>query len=424
MKEEWQPTRDRVSTGTSGTGRGTCTRPTAASCPVRNGGDRREPGRPRACPPRRAVPMRRKRVTRSARIGRMLVLLAASLVVILCLIGASLLISRIFFVDQEPIAPSGDDIPDQAGETGSPIATPGTHPFADGPSGKVTFPFAADSLVVGKNSINSVRAVVVNVSDGEVVASRLSDEKMYPASLTKIMTLIVAVENLPERVSLSYKVTVSREVYDAMYLAGSSGMGLETGEQLTVESLLYLTILRSDGIAASELARYIAGDEASFVRLMNRKVTEMGLENTHFSNPTGLQDEANYSTCRDMAAILSYAMRMSLCRHVLTAASYDALCTETIGKNAGHSFTYYVTNHFLTTLLTEKYPGNKPASLTITAGKTGYAGNNSGYCLASYAVGADGKAYICVTSQATGAEGYLSCIRDHVRLYDLCTEGT
>lgn len=354
----------------------------------------------------------------------MAALLAVSLTVILCLVGASLLVSRIFFVDQEPIAPSGDDIPDQSRETGSPIATPGSHPFADGPSGKVTFPFATDSRVVGKNSINSVRAVVVSVSDGKVVASRLADEKMYPASLTKIMTLIVAVENLPEQVSLSYKVTVSREVYDAMYLAGSSGMGLDAGEQLTVESLLYLTILRSDGIAASELARYIAGDEASFVRLMNRKATEMGLENTHFSNPTGLQDEANYSTCRDMAAILSYAMEMSLCRHVLTAASYDAQCTETIGKNAGHSFTYYVTNNFLTTLLTEKYPGNKPASLTITAGKTGYAGNNSGYCLASYAIGADGRAYICVTSKATGSEGYLSCIRDHVKLYDLCTEGT
>ena len=347
--------------------------------------------RPAQKPAGRPVPTRRARLHNTSPHSRQIVVLLAAVLAVLLLITGSLLLARkVIFLEREPVAPSGDDIPNQ--------------------------PFAADSRVIGKNSIRSARAVVVDLSAGEVVASRLADEKMYPASMTKIMTLIVAVENLSESVSLSYKVTVSSAVYEAMRLAGSSGMGLEAGEQLTVEALLYLTALQSDGIAASELARYIAGDEASFVQLMNRKASAMGLTNTHFANPTGLQDEANYSTCRDMAAILSYAMRMSLCRRILTTDSYNATCTKTTGRDAGYSFTYYVSNKFLT-LLSQADKG-KPDSLTMTAGKTGYAGNNSGFCLASYAVGADGHAYICVTSQATGSDGYLTCIRDHVSLYN------
>lgn len=178
---------------------------------------------------------------------QIVVLLAAVLAVLLLITGSLLLARKVIFLEREPVAPSGDDIPNQPPETGNPIATPGSHPFADGQTGTVTFPFAADSRVIGKNSIRSARAVVVDLSAGEVVASRLADEKMYPASMTKIMTLIVAVENLSESVSLSYKVTVSSAVYEAMRLAGSSGMGLEAGEQLTVEALLYLTALQSDG---------------------------------------------------------------------------------------------------------------------------------------------------------------------------------
>lgn len=371
---------------------------------------------PAPSPYQRLVAIRQKRLRRLHRLAILLALCAALLVIVAV---AGLATRYIYLHLPDPDAPLGDDIPDQPAETGSSIATPGSHPFADGPTEGLTFPFADSNQVISAGSLESKRAVLVDLSSGEVIASRLGDEKMYPASMTKVMTLIVAVENLPEEVSLSYKVTVSQEVYDQMVRAGSSGVGLEPGEQLSVESLLYLTILRSDGIAATELARYIAGSEEEFVSLMNRKASEMGLENTHFANPTGLQNEANYSTCRDMAAILSYAMRMTLCRKVLTTASYDAFCTATEGKNAGKSFNYFAYHHLLTTLMTEKYPGYKPAFLTITAGKTGYAGTHSGYCLASYAVGANGQAYICVTSQALPeSDGYRACLKDHKWIYD------
>lgn len=353
------------------------------------------------------------------RLRRLAILLALCAALLVIVAAAGLAARYIYLHLPDPDAPLGDDIPDQPAETGDTIATPGSHPFADGPTEGLTFSFSNSNQVIAAGSLESKRAVLVDLSTGEVIASRLGDEKMYPASLTKVMTLIVAVENLSEEVSLSYQVTISQEVYDKMIRAGSSGAGLEPGEQLSVESLLYLTILRSDGIAATELARYIAGSEEEFVSLMNRKASEMGLENTHFANPTGLQDEANYSTCRDMAAILSYAMRMTLCRKVLTTSYYQAPCTATQGKDAGKSFNYYAYHYLLNTLMTEKYPGYKPSFLTITAGKTGYAGTHSGYCLATYAVGANGKAYICVTSQALPeSNGYRACLQDHKWIYD------
>lgn len=347
---------------------------------------------------------------------QLLLLIVIAVAALVLTVLAFVAVRNVAFRAPEPSAPAGDDIPELPVETGDPITTPGSHPFADGTVGNVSISFAEGSKIIDAGSIHSQRAALVDLSSGKVIASRLADEKMYPASMTKVMTLIVAVENLPETVSLEQPVVISQATYDAMYRAGASGIGLEPGEQLTVGSLLYLTILESDGIAATELARYIAGTEAEFVSLMNRKVSSMGLEHTHFSNPTGLQDEANYTTCRDMAAILAYAMDMSLCRRVLTATTYNAACTADSGK----TFTYYAANYLLSTLM-KKYPGNEPRSLTITAGKTGYAGSNSGYCLATYAVDASGHAYICVTSQAKSdstLNGYEAVLRDHKWIYD------
>lgn len=320
-----------------------------------------------------------------------------------------------FFKRGESEAPIGDKIPDQPSESGPSISTPGSHPFADGPLGYTLLEYADEEnlRIIDETAVGSARATVVDVTNGKIIASRLSGERMYPASLTKIMTLIVAVENLSENVSLSHKINISKDVYEQMTREGASGMGLAAGEQLTVEALLYMTVLQSDGIAATEIAKYIAGSESEFVSLMNRKADAMGLANTHFSNPTGLQDEGNYSCCRDMATILDYAMKMTLCRQILTAKTYEAACTSDKGK--GKTFNYHVKNNLTVKLLEEDFASSAPKKVTITAGKTGWTGKNSGYCLASYAETADGHAYIVVTSQA---ESYQACINDHAALYD------
>ena len=347
---------------------------------------------------------------------RILVALLTTIAVLLVALLILLVAGRDVIFTTTDKTPQDTSIPELPVETGEYIATSGSHPFATGREGDVTLPFSEACIVLDKKLINSTRAVLVDLSRGEVIASRKGDERMYPASLTKLMTLIVVVENLAETSSLSDEVTVSEEVYRAMRNAGASGAGLEAGETLTVKSMLYLLILRSDGIAACELARYTAGTEEAFVTLMNHKAASMGLTNTHFANPTGLQDEGNYSTCRDMAAILAYAMDIALCREILTAEKYDAPCTS-----QGKAFTYFLYNNLLLSMLTEKYPGERPKTVQVIAGKTGYAGGESGYCLATYAVTSDGRAYLCVTSQS---ESYLNCIQDYITLYDKYVKAT
>lgn len=336
------------------------------------------------------------------------VLIAVGVLVVLL---AVLLIAgrNVLFEQPEIISPTGDDIPTHPAETGPSITTPGSHPFADGPKGSVLLEYAQNSTVLNQQDVNAVRSCVVDMSTGKIIASRKSQEKMYPASMTKLMTLIVAVENLAESVSLSHTITISDEVYNKMKAEGASGIGLEAGEQLSVEALLYMTVLQSDGIAATELARYVAGSEADFVSLMNRKAAMMGLTDTHFANPTGLHDEGNYSTCQDMATILWYAMHMSLCRQILTTETYTATC-----KAGGKTFPYYVNNNLTVTYLKDKYKDFAPKNVTIKAGKTGWTGKNSGYCLASYAVTPEGHEYIVVTSQSDSIGDY---IKDHAILY-------
>ena len=295
------------------------------------------------------------------------------------------------------------------------VPAEGSHPFADGKDGNVLLPFSEPIDVIDHTLLSSERAALIDVSAGTVIASYHADERMYPASMTKVMTLIVVAENLPEESNLQDTITVSQSVYDAMIAAGSSGVKLELGEQLSVEALIYMLMLQSDGIAANELARYIAGTESRFVELMNRKAADMGLVNTHFTNVTGLHDDNHYSTCRDIASIMAYAMNMSFCRKVMTTEYYKATSYCTAGENKGKTITYHVYHKLLVTMLSETYKSYRPDRLTVTAGKTGYDGKDSGYCLVSYAVTPDGKPYICVTSQSTS---YLDCVKDYITIYN------
>lgn len=285
----------------------------------------------------------------------------------------------------------------------------GDFPYADGATGNVLLPWAEKVDIIPENSINAAHAALADLSTGEIIASRKADSIIYPASMTKVMTLIVAVENLPDEASLKDKVTVSREVYDAMYKAGSSGIGLQEGDQLTVESLLYALILQSDGIAACELARYVAGSEEDFVELMNQKAEKMGLTNTHFENPTGLFHPNHTSTAREIASIMAYAMNMKLCRKIMLTQSYEAPRITADGtKSPCHLY------HKLMVTLFEKVSVTQPDRVKVAAGKTGFT-DESRFCLVTYAESANGHGYVCVTAKG---DSYNTCITDYLTIYN------
>ena len=285
----------------------------------------------------------------------------------------------------------------------------GDFPYADGVSGSVLLPWADKVDIIPSGSISSAHAALADLSTGEIIASRKADEVIYPASMTKVMTLIVVVENLPDEDCLGDEITVSEAVYNAMKAEGSSGMGMEAGEKLTVESLLYALMLKSDGIAACELARYVAGSVEDFVELMNQKAEKMGLPNTHFENPTGLHHPNHKSTAREIASIMAYAMNMKLCRKILLAQFYQAPC---VGAD-GAKFNYNIYHNLVVTKF-EEIPVNQPSAIKVAAGKTGFT-DEARYCLVTYAESSDGHGYVCVTAEG---ESYNACIADYITIYN------
>lgn len=285
----------------------------------------------------------------------------------------------------------------------------GDRPYADGASGVALLPWADRITVIAPDRINSEHAALADLATGEIIASRLADDVIYPASMTKVMTLIVVVENLPHEDSLSDKITISQAVYNEMKAAGSSGIGLEPGETLTVESLLYALMLRSDGIAACELARYVAGSVEDFVELMNQKAEKMGLTSTHFKNPTGLHHPDHVTTAREIASIMTYAMSMKLCRKVLLTQRYIAPCVGADGK----TFPYTLYHNLMVTQF-ETIKDNQPTTVKIAAGKTGFT-DESLYCLVTYAETTNGHGYVCVTAKG---DSYADCIRDYIYIYN------
>jgi D-alanyl-D-alanine carboxypeptidase (penicillin-binding protein 5/6) len=226
--------------------------------------------------------------------------------------------------------------------------------------------------------------ILIDLSTYESIAEKAADTKIYPASMTKVMSLLVACENLK---SLTTKLTVSKKYIDYAYQTGGSLFGVQQGDELDTQDLLYLTSYWSDTVAVMMLAEHIAGTEEEFVKLMNAKAHELGLKNTRFDNCTGLFSEDNYTTCREMAAIMAYALEHPLCRELLTSTKpYKIMIDE---KPA---YTLWSPSWYRERL------SNKPTlnTVTVSGGKTGYI-PESGHCLVSYAVGtSSGKRYIQV----------------------------
>ena len=248
-------------------------------------------------------------------------------------------------------------------------------------------PTSDDSTVVLSDSLlDAEYGVLVDMNTGRVVASRRADSKIYPASMTKIMTLIVCCENITD---LDQRVAVSGEVLAAAYIEGASCAGFAAGEQVTVLDLMYGSALPSGADATGTLARYVAGSEAAFVELMNKKAEELGLQNTHFVNASGLHHKDHYTTAREMAAIMVYAMDNELCRTIMSATNY------TTAPTAEHpeGITMYSTGF-------SRMSATKFGTAQVIATKTGYT-DEARFCFASYAETESGGRYVLITAEGS-----------------------
>lgn len=234
--------------------------------------------------------------------------------------------------------------------------------------------------------LHSPNAILIRMDDHEIVMQKNSEDKIYPASLTKMMTAIVAIENSPD---FQAKITLSSSVFQSLYNTGATMAGFQPGEVVRTIDLLYGALLPSGAECCIGLADQIAGSEQGFVRMMNQKATDLGMKNSHFSNTTGLHDVNHYTTVKDLAILLSYALQNDTFHQIFTSSLYS---TQPTNKHP-HGITIYST-------LFEKLNDQSIVGGSILGGKTGYT-DEAGLCLASLAV-IDRQRYILVTAGAKG----------------------
>ena len=248
----------------------------------------------------------------------------------------------------------------------------------------------------------SPNAILLEADSGEVLAEKNADTQIYPASMTKMMTVLLAIEAEPD---LDRQVTIPEDIFPALKQEGASIAGFKSGEVVTVRDLLYGALLPSGAECCETLARLVSGTETDFVALMNRKAAELGMTSTHFCNPTGLHDPEHVSTVRDISVLLREAVRNETFRKILTTERY------TIQPTNLHPEGFTVTS----TLLKE-LNGGEIRNGKILGGKTGYT-SEAGLCLASIAE-VKGKTYLLVTAGALGShETEPYHIEDAVKTY-------
>ncbi|AET69335.1 D-alanyl-D-alanine carboxypeptidase [Desulfosporosinus orientis DSM 765] len=242
------------------------------------------------------------------------------------------------------------------------------------------------SVSTSSDKLNSPNAILIRLIDHTILMQKNSEEKIYPASLTKMMTAIVAIENLPD---LKEEIKLTNSTFQGLYEADASMAGFRPGEQVMAIDLLYGVMLPSGAECCIALSDQIAGSEQNFVKIMNQKAADLGMDNTHFENATGLQNKNHYTTVKDLAILLSYALQNDTFREIFTSSRYF---TQPTNKHPG-GITFYST-------MFEDLNNQNIIDGEILGGKTGYT-DEAGLCLASLAkVGK--QEYILISAGAKG----------------------
>lgn len=218
----------------------------------------------------------------------------------------------------------------------------------------------------------SKASFVIDKDSNVILHEYNADAKMYPASLTKIMTAIVVldkVENLDEMLTFSYN-AVNKDIDKHTTTIGASA-----GDRLSVRECLYAILLPSANDAANALAEHVAGSISDFSLLMNEKAFNIGMTNTNFVNPTGLHNDEQYTTARDIGIMMSYAMNNSIFVQISSSISYKHAPIRRYKDPNNSNNTMLNTNSMLA-------KGNKGYYEGTLAGKTGYT-KEAGYNLVS-----------------------------------------
>ena len=226
--------------------------------------------------------------------------------------------------------------------------------------------------------------MVIDFIDGKILYSKNADEKLYPASLTKVLTAILVVE----KCGLQDNVTINQSAIDKVE-SGYLTANLKTGEVFTVEQLLNLLLISSYDDVANALAEHVAGSEEEFVKMMNEKAKEIGCTNSNFLNCHGEHDTNHYSTAHDMALIANHAVKFETIRNIAQVTEYGLPATTIYTGNDRY---FYTSNEMLQT-------GSKNYYKYAKGLKTGFT-TPAGNCLMAYAE-KSGLKLVSVTMKST-----------------------
>ena len=289
------------------------------------------------------------------------------------------------------VAPPTESIDDSSGSvTDAATTVPDTDAV---PTFSFTIPDAVQSRYV----------LLINRATGEVLAERNADTITYPASITKVMTVLTAIEELDD---LNMSVTITQDLINRLVAANASRAGFLGGEVVKAKDMLYASLLPSGADGSVGLAELVSGSEEDFAALMTAKAKKLGMKNTNFTNATGLHDDAHYSTCRDLAIMLNYALENEAFREVFTTEYYH---TEATNKHeSGIWMRSSMFKNLQYEMLTRSY---------FVGGKTGFT-EEAGVCLASVAEH-NGTEYLLITLGAgDGTNKERWHVRDAVAIFD------
>ncbi|MEA4894847.1 MAG: D-alanyl-D-alanine carboxypeptidase family protein [Oscillospiraceae bacterium] len=250
------------------------------------------------------------------------------------------------------------------------------------------------AAALSEPATNAEAIVLADASTGSVLYSKNADEKVYPASTTKIMTALLAIEAIENgKASLTDSVTAGSDILSGLSEDGSTA-GIVPGETMTLESLLYCTLLSSANEACNVIAEYIGGDIQTFVGMMNTRATELGCTGTNFTNTHGLPDYNHYTTASDLMKITLEAYTHPLFMEICNTVTKTIPATNISNERSLSNTNGLINNN------SELYPGYY---YEYAKGiKTGHT-NDAGYCLVSSAT-KDGISLICVVMKAIAVE--------------------
>ena len=244
----------------------------------------------------------------------------------------------------------------------------------------------------------SAQALLINISTGRTLFSHQADVQAYPASVTKIMTVLVGLESG----QMSDPVTVQAD-FDALFVAGAMQAGFGYGEVRTLSEILHAIMLPSGAEATWALANHVAGSYPAFVDLMNAKANELGMLDTHFVTATGLHDDNHYTTAYDIAILLEYALSIPEFKAIFTARTYELETPNALGSIM-HS-TLFMAAHQTT------FEGGE-----ILGGRTGFT-TPAGRCLASLATDGQDEFILITFGAPDQAANQTAHILDALNIY-------